>query len=40
MRTITAHTYDHAKAEEVHRGLSDFLVGAEALLLRLEAVDG
>jgi nucleotidyltransferase substrate binding protein (TIGR01987 family) len=40
MRTITAHTYDHAKAEQVRQGLSGFLGDAEALLVRLEALNG
>jgi nucleotidyltransferase substrate binding protein (TIGR01987 family) len=40
MRNITAHTYDHAKAEQVRRGLSGFLGDAETLLARLEALNG
>jgi hypothetical protein len=40
MRNITAHAYDHAKAEQVCRGPSGFLADAEALIARLEALNG
>ncbi len=40
MRNITAYTYDHEKAEQVRQGLSGFLIDAEALLVRLEALNG
>jgi nucleotidyltransferase substrate binding protein (TIGR01987 family) len=40
MRDITAHTYDHEKAEQVRQGLSGFLIDADALLVRPEALNG
>lgn len=37
MRNITAHTYDHEKAQTVYQGTLDFIVDARALLQKLEA---
>jgi nucleotidyltransferase substrate binding protein (TIGR01987 family) len=37
MRNITAHTYDHAKARQVHRDILTFVADARALLDQLEA---
>ena len=40
MRNITAHTYDHAKAQQVYQGTQGFWTHARALLARLEARHG
>jgi nucleotidyltransferase substrate binding protein (TIGR01987 family) len=40
MRNITAHTYDHAKAQQVYAGTQAFLTHARALLARLESRHG
>lgn len=40
MRNITAHTYDHEKAQKVYKGTLDFIGDASALLKRLEARNG
>lgn len=40
MRNITAHTYDHAKAQQVYGATQAFLSHARALLARLEARHG
>lgn len=40
MRNITAHTYDHAKAQQVYEGTQDFLTHARTLLARLESRHG
>jgi nucleotidyltransferase substrate binding protein (TIGR01987 family) len=40
MRNITAHTYDHAKAQQVYEGTQNFLTHARALLARLESRHG
>lgn len=40
MRNITAHTYDHAKAQQVYEGTQDFLTHARILLARLESRHG
>jgi nucleotidyltransferase substrate binding protein (TIGR01987 family) len=37
MRNITAHTYDHEKAQLVYQGTVSFIVDARALLKALEA---
>jgi len=37
MRNITAHTYDHEKAQQVYRNTLDFISDARALLQKLEA---
>ena len=37
MRNITAHTYDHEKAQQVYRNTLDFIGDARALLQKLEA---
>lgn len=37
MRNITAHTYDHNKAQQVYEGTQLFLADARALLTALEA---
>jgi nucleotidyltransferase substrate binding protein (TIGR01987 family) len=37
MRNITAHTYDHEKAQQVYRGTLEFIVDARDLLQKLEA---
>lgn len=37
MRNITAHTYDHEKAQKVYQGTLDFIGDARALLHKLEA---
>lgn len=40
MRNITAHTYDHQKAQQVYEGTQSFMMDARILLARLEdAVD-
>jgi nucleotidyltransferase substrate binding protein (TIGR01987 family) len=40
MRNITAHTYDHQKAQQVYEGTQAFMLDARLLLARLEdAVD-
>lgn len=36
MRNITAHTYDHQKAQQVYEGTQNFMSDARALLARLE----
>lgn len=36
MRNITAHTYDHQKAQQVYEGTQNFMRDARALLARLE----
>jgi nucleotidyltransferase substrate binding protein (TIGR01987 family) len=36
MRNITAHTYDHQKAQQVYEGTKTFMVDAQLLLARLE----
>lgn len=40
MRNITAHTYDHAKAQQVYQGTRDFLNHARQLLNQLDARHG
>jgi nucleotidyltransferase substrate binding protein (TIGR01987 family) len=40
MRNITAHTYDHAKAQQVYAGTQDFLTHARTLQARLESRHG
>lgn len=40
MRNITAHTYDHAKAQQVFEGSVGFVKDARALLLALESRHG
>jgi nucleotidyltransferase substrate binding protein (TIGR01987 family) len=40
MRNITAHTYDHAKAQQVYEGTQAFLTHARDLLARLESRHG
>lgn len=40
MRNITAHTYDHEKAQQVYRGTLLFMADARALLAQLEARNG
>lgn len=40
MRNITAHTYDHAKAQQVYQGTQDFLNHARQLLIQLEGRHG
>ena len=37
MRNITAHTYDHEKAQRVYQGTLGFIIDARALLQALEA---
>jgi len=37
MRNISAHTYDHDKAQQVYQGTLGFMVDARDLLQRLEA---
>lgn len=37
MRNITAHTYDHEKAQQVYQGIRVFIGDARDLLARLEA---
>ncbi len=37
MRNITAHTYDHDKAQQVYQGILVFIGDARDLLARLEA---
>lgn len=37
MRNITAHTYDHEKAQQVYQGTLEFIVDARDLLQKLEA---
>ncbi len=36
MRNITAHTYDHQKAQQVYEGTQAFMQDARALLAKLE----
>ncbi|PUE09119.1 hypothetical protein B9Z51_09375 [Limnohabitans sp. T6-5] len=36
MRNITAHTYDHQKAQQVYEGTQAFMMDARRLLARLE----
>lgn len=36
LRNLTAHTYDHQKAEQVYRETIGFIVDARALLAKLE----
>lgn len=36
MRNITAHTYDHQKAQQVYAGTQNFMRDVRALLARLE----
>jgi hypothetical protein len=36
MRNITAHTYDHQKAQQVYEGTQAFMLDARLLLARLE----
>lgn len=40
MRNLTAHTYDHEKAQQVYQGTLLFIADARALLARLEARNG
>ena len=40
MRNITAHTYDHEKAQQVYLGTLEFIGDARALLLNLESRNG
>jgi nucleotidyltransferase substrate binding protein (TIGR01987 family) len=40
MRNITAHTYDHAKAQQVYEGTQAFLTHARDLLASLESRHG
>ncbi|MBH1987040.1 MAG: nucleotidyltransferase substrate binding protein [Burkholderiales bacterium] len=40
MRNITAHTHDHAKAQQVYQGTQAFLIHARQLLAQLEARHG
>lgn len=40
MRNVTAHTYDHAKAQQVYRDTLTFISDARSLLARLEARNG
>ena len=40
MRNITAHTYDHEKAQQVYQGTLFFINDARALLASLEARNG
>lgn len=40
MRNITAHTYDHEKAQQVYQGTLLFINDARALLASLEARNG
>lgn len=40
MRNITAHTYDHEKAQQVYLGTMEFIVDARDLLNKLEARNG
>jgi nucleotidyltransferase substrate binding protein (TIGR01987 family) len=40
MRNITAHTYDHEKAQQVYEGTVLFINDARALLASLEARNG
>lgn len=40
MRSITAHTYDHEKAQQVYLGTMEFIVDARDLLNKLEARNG
>jgi nucleotidyltransferase substrate binding protein (TIGR01987 family) len=40
MRNITAHTYDHEKAQKVYEGTLVFINDARALLASLEARNG
>lgn len=40
MRNITAHTYDHEKAQQVYAGTLAFIADAKDVLARLEARNG
>ncbi|TXT37701.1 MAG: nucleotidyltransferase [Comamonadaceae bacterium] len=40
MRNITAHTYDHEKAQQVYTGTLTFIDDAKDVLARLEARNG
>lgn len=40
MRNITAHTYDHEKAQQIYSDTHLFMEDARALLVRLEARNG
>ena len=40
MRNITAHTYDHEKAQQVYQSTLLFIADARALLAQLEARNG
>lgn len=40
MRNITAHTYDHEKAQQMYQGTLLFITDARALLAQLEARNG
>lgn len=40
MRNITAHTYDHEKAQQVYAGTLLFIADARALLAKLEVRNG
>ncbi len=40
MRNITAHTYDHEKAQQVYLGVLAFIGDAKEVLVRLEARNG
>ncbi|MEO5331705.1 MAG: nucleotidyltransferase substrate binding protein [Magnetococcus sp. YQC-5] len=40
MRNITAHTYDHEKAQQVYRDTLTFISDARSLFARLEARNG
>jgi len=40
MRNITAHTYDHEKAQQVYRDTQVFIGDASLLLSKLEALNG
>ena len=40
MRNITAHTYDHAKAQQVYQGTQSFLDHARQLLIQLDVRNG
>ncbi len=40
MRNITAHTYDHEKAQQVYQGTLVFIGDAQDLLARLEGRNG
>ncbi len=40
MRNITAHTYDHQKAQQVYTGTLTFIDDAQAVLAQLEVRNG